>query len=404
MKYNHYQEFKADLDALNAQLETYRSKCKTRFFVHVAIGIAVIASLPIYAHTLTEAVNHLFVTAASKLDSSWKLHASKDDDISVTIFIIAMTLWFMVWPIFSYRGKDSAGGTIARAYSFQDRVYSKLLALFGKFSFATSGGVLSALTEASILPKYKIYEAEDYISGIMNDYTVKIAEARIARIRRNNRSVVFKGIVIAIDVSEINVKLRGTFAGKTVLIADGQKTLRGTEEKYKNFQRVALENAAFESEFEAFSTQPAEARNLLTTTFITRLVELQHLIQNSTEQRQHFDDKIAYAVKACVDKIKWPFARRSLQQIAYENAYEASLDLTKDDAFSSDADAINKAVQAEFFDDKLVITIPTTHDLFETNSLFEPALHEEDAKLLFAMMQTINGITKDLNQFFSTRS
>ena len=57
----------------------------------------------------------------------------------------------------------------------------------------------------------------------------------------------------------------------------------------------------------------------------------------------------------------------------------------------------------EFYDDKILITIPCKHDLFETNSLFEPAINEEDVKILYNLMQMIEGTTGIIKEYLDAR-
>lgn len=84
-------------------------------------------------------------------------------------------------------------------------------------------------------------------------------------------------------------------------------------------------------------------------------------------------------------------------EIAYDEEYKTDLDITKSDQVSDDMASLNQHFELEFYDDKFVVTIPCKFDLFETNSIFEPALNNEDAQLVYHMMATLDQLTKHLN-------
>ncbi|MGE0755157.1 MAG: hypothetical protein AB7L92_08375, partial [Alphaproteobacteria bacterium] len=52
------------------------------------------------------------------------------------------------------------------------------------------------------------------------------------------------------------------------------------------------------------------------------------------------------------------------------------------------------APQCSFFDDKVLISLPTSGNLFEPDSLFNPPLTQEDIQLSYNIMSTISGIVQ----------
>jgi len=394
------QDFQSYFQQFTGQLERHRRKCLTIFRICTVTAMLSIILLPWYAGPLSEFLNSVVLALAG---GHWKAHASPSDILSVTVFITGGSLFFMVWPIFSYRGSNKSAGMAPRDYSFKDYVYSHLLKYFGNFEFAPEGGLLAAdLADATIIPPYHTYLAEDYIKGIVNESTVRIAETEMAQIRNKERVAVFKGLVVLIHISGTHVKLRGTFNGKTVLIADPQKKLPEIASKYASYQHFDLEDKKFDEEFEAYTTDPHDARKLLSRPFIESMLSLHQVLSNVRAQYEHFDDKIAYAARAILDYIKLP-SGKSIAEKEYDANYGIDLDISKEDAISMDARYINGDLQAEFYGDKVLVTIPCKNDLFETNSLFRPALTEEDGMILFTLMKTVQEVTGQVKTYFETR-
>ena len=382
-------------------LEKRRSRRKALFTGCSITAVLLVVLLPWYVSDLTEFLNQRMIMAQG---DQWKEHASASDRVSVAVFIIAISIFLVLWPIFSYRGSNKAAGLVPRDYSFKDYVYSHLLNYFGDFQFAPEGGMLALdVRKATIIPSHQLHTAEDYIKGILHECTVKIAETEIANVRNKEHVAIFKGLLIIIDVCDIRVKLRGTFSGKTVLIADAQKDIGEIAAKYASYQRFHLTDTQEEETFEAFTTNAQEAQRLLSPTFIKTLLTLQTHLSHTKEQYQHWDDKIAHIAQAILDRIKLPFGGKSAAEKAYDELHDTDMDVTKENAISMEPQYINRHVQAEFYDDKLIITLPFKHDLFETNSLFEPAIHDEDRIFLFTLMQGIEQITEEVRTYFSSK-
>ncbi len=401
--------FTSHFNQFAAKLERQRAKSKTLFFLCAAIAAALVVLLPWYAAGLAEFLNKIVADIAGE---GWKEHASGSDILAVCLLMIAVSLFLVLWPIFSYRGSNKAAGLLPRKYSFKDYVYSHLLTYFGDFQFAPEGGMLARdLAKATIIPRHQLHTAEDYIKGILHDCTVKIAETEIAKVVNKQRVAVFKGLLVSIDFCDSRIKLRGTLAGDTVLIADAQKDISDIAVRYAAYRRFDLKDNRLENRFEAFTTDTGEAERLLSPALLETLLRLQETLSTPREQRQHWDDKVAYAARAIFDHvtgalrvcIERPFRKRLEAEKAYDELYGADLDLTKANPISMELQYANRHVQAEFYDDKVLITLPFRDDLFEPNSLFEPALHDEDRVLLFLLMQCVDQVTAQLKAYFESR-
>jgi len=400
MKYSSYDHFVGDIAEFRQRLELHRLKCQRLFICCALLGVLMIISLPWVCVPIAQYLNTLF---ANMVGGDWKPHASVYEVISVAFLLFFAGLALILWPIFSYRGKESAGGHVARGYSLQDHVYSNLLARFGDFSFATNGGVLLAdMHKATILPEHHHYSAEDCAVGVMHDCKVKLAQTNLTRTIEGRRESVFRGIAIVIDVSDSKIKLRRNFSGRTVLIADSKKHSDSVKSRYHSYDVDSLQDTAVESEFEAFSNSPDEARVLLNSDIVKHITDLKKSLANLSSQTQHIDDRIAYAAAALLGSF-WISRRRPLQaEKEYEARFSYGLDLTKGDPLSDAADAVHESLCLEFYEDKFVILLPCKHDLFETNSLFEPAINDEDLAVLFNLMSALDKITHRLQQHLSS--
>lgn len=401
MKNYNLQDFTSYFNQFSERLERYRNNRKAVLIRYSVIAVLLVVLLPWYATGLAEALNK---AAASMAGGEWKEHASTSDVIAIVLAVIAVSIFLILWPIFSYRGNNKAAGLVPRGYSFKDYVYSHLLKYFGDFQFAPEGGLLARdIGRATIIPHHHVHTAEDYIQGILHDCTVKIAETEIAKSADKERVQVFKGLMIVIDICDSRVKLRGNFEGTTVLIADAQKDINEIASRYTSYQKFHLDGPGFEEKFEAFTTNPEEANKLLSPDLIQTLLALQDHVTNLKEQQQHWDDKVVHAAQAMLDHIKPPSLRKSPAEKAYDEIHDTGLDLTKENSISPAPQYINRHVQAEFYGDKVLITLPFKHDLFEPNSLFEPAIHDEDRMLLFTLMQGVEQITAQLKAYFESR-
>lgn len=351
---------------------------KTMFFVQSTLAFFLVALLPWYARPLTELLANVL--------SGNQDHVTSLEVASLCVLIVGVSIFLVLQPIFSYRGRNKAAGMNPRGYALKDYVYSHLIKFFGDFEFAPQGGMLAHdIQHATILPPHYVHTAEDYITGVLHGCTVKIAETELAHVEQKEHVALFKGLLILIDICDSRVQLRGTFSGRTVLIADAQKNVQEITSKYAGYEPFPLADAPLEERFEAYTTHPEEAQKVLSASFMATLLKLQDHLSHLRVQRQHLDDKLAHAVDAVLDSIKIPFTGKLPAEQEHDTLHDITLNVTKANAISTDSRYINQHVQAEFYDDKVLITIPFKQDLFETNSLFEPALCDEDRVLLYSI-------------------
>ena len=94
---------------------------------------------------------------------------------------------------------------------------------------------------------------------------------------------------------KINVQFPKPFKGRTVVRKDAGRFLNYMN-RTGNLDRLELEDPKFEKLFEAYSTDQIEGRYLLTTAFMERLISLKEAFGGSQMQCEFFEDKLVIAL------------------------------------------------------------------------------------------------------------
>lgn len=392
-----FEAFHSHAMSVRRSLEARRRKYLNRFWLHVIVVLAIVLPMPWYLRDVMEAISALLQAVTNLThagEATPEVHYGTLEVVIVGVIIGLMGIWAVLLPVYQYRGKNRGAGLIARRYSLKDDAYSALLTFFGPFEFSPEGGVSRKQLEPfTILPRESAFKTEDYIKGVINTTTVQIMETRLSRVKEGENRSLFQGLMLLVDMSDARVKLRTPFSGRTVVIADSRK-LSQTGARYHHMTRIPLHAPVLEEALEAYADHPEEAADQLTEPFLMALMAFGARLQSLHRQTEHWDSKLAHAAAEAHDKL----ARRATEDmdargvLGKENHQNADqpLDVTKADTAVFTADSINEQVQAEFFEDKLLITLPCPYDLFETDSLFSPALNEEDIRLLYDVMELAN--------------
>jgi hypothetical protein len=403
-----FQSFSSVFQQTTVRAELRRKRYLFIFYSRATIAALSIGLMPLYLVQLTTALKTLRDSligtfAKPELGIADTVTISSADLAAIGGTIAALALVMAYRPILLYRGRNHAAGLLPRQYSLKDDLFSDLLRFFGSFEFAPrAGGLIRDLELATIIPTHYHYYSEDYICGTLNGMTIKIEEANLADLANRERQSVFSGLLIVIDISEVRVALNADFNGHTVLIADAQKELENKVKRYATLTRHILP-LQYEQMLEAYTTDPDECALLLSSTLLDALNSLHQTLLNSGLQHQHFDDKASHAFQELYDAIPLGSNRAIESEKEFITERKQRLDITKSDVLSSDPYAVNKTIQTEFIADKVFITIPHTADLFEPNSLFEPALNDEDRDVLFAVMQTAYTVTAEIRNYLDLR-
>ena len=244
-------------------------------------------------------------------------------------------LFWMVAPSIEYRSRVKED---IFPYLFQ---YFQLSGQ-GEFHYQEEPPVsMDDYEESGIIPYFNVEHLEDYVRGRYKSVGMEMLEAKLLRVTQHgskrSTQTVFRGIMIQLEMNK-------PFHGHTILKRDYGKLGNllahsfGTDGK----ERVALEDPIFEKQFEVFSTDQVEARYLLNTAFMERLLALSELLES-------------------------------------------------------------KSIQAAFYQNHLLLMISSKHDRFEAASIFEPATFEHEIMTIMEEMQQLFGIVDTLKLHEQTR-
>lgn len=219
------------------------------------------------------------------------------------ILIFAIGVWGYL-PVIIYRKKST--------FSLLPEVIRFYM---DSFTFKPKGSIsMQSLLASNIIPSCNHYVSEDYIKGTHKDVTIELSETNLQRKKIARKSTVFHGVFILLSVNK-------PFKGKTIILKDKGRIQQFLVAQLKKKEQIHLEDPVFESKFDVYSDDQVEARYLLTTSFMERLVRLSQIFDNS-------------------------------------------------------------AIQCSFFENKLLITIPQNKNMFEVGSLFVSTFHTEWISIL----------------------
>jgi hypothetical protein len=192
----------------------------------------------------------------------------------------SVLLLLILFPIFEYRS------------SIKRKIFPKIFTFFGNdYIYHTKGGQMHAdsLKASGIIPYFELEENEDYIKGSYKDVGIRTVEAKLMRkslskrrflrrlLSRDYAVTVFKGIFILLEMNK-------TFSGNTIIKKDGGIIKNWLNDKFNGLENVQLEDQIFEKQFQVYSSDQVEARYILTTSFMERLIELANLLKGSSIQ------------------------------------------------------------------------------------------------------------------------
>lgn len=219
-------------------------------------------------------------------------------------------------PIYAYKKRAKSGGIMKEFASF-----------FGDFEYEFERTLPDEVLECShIFPKFVRNCGDDFFIGTYKDVGITIAEEKLQKevyVNKRPKYVnVFKGICVLLDMNK-------SFEGHTVVLKDSG--VLNAFKRVSGLQKVRLEDLLFEKVFEIYSDNQIEARYLLTTAFMERVLKLRDLFGG-------------------------------------------------------------KSIQFSFFNNKLLFSIPTKQDMFEPCSFFKSAINKPKVDLVFDQFYTVFSI------------
>ena len=148
------------------------------------------------------------------------------------------------------------------------------------------------LLKSKIFPQFTSSLGEDYFSGIYNGIKTTIAEESLyKRVRTKNGTtdvLVFRGIGILLEMPK-------KFQGQTIVLKDSG--IFNIFKRVKNSERIKLEDPIFERHFEVFADSQIEARFLLTTAFMERILKAKQAFVGKNIQFSFFGNKLLISIE-----------------------------------------------------------------------------------------------------------
>lgn len=196
---------------------------------------------------------------------------------------------FVQWSISQYKA------------GIKEAIYPLIFKFFGDdFTYKSkpSLDISDEIKASGIIPRYDTAELEDYVSGSYEGVKLQLIEAALLRRSGKSQTVIFRGLFVSFSVNK-------NFSSKTVIKSESGAIGNWLKGAFSTLQPVKLEDPNFEKIFEVYSNNQVEARYLLTTSFMERLVSLKDLfkVRAGGFQGSFYDNHLLLSIP-CADKFR----------------------------------------------------------------------------------------------------
>lgn len=222
--------------------------------------------------------------------------------------LCAITAFVLRGPFAKYRKR------------IKDDIMSEFIKFFDGFSYKQGQRMdAQAMENSLIFPNYDEYEADDCFFGTYKNVGISVYEQKLKEIHYNSKGqrnsvTVFQGIAVEMDMKK-------NFSGHTIVLKD-----KGLLNKFTHFdkmERITLEDVVFEKLFEVYSTNQIEARYILTTGFMERILRLKELYAGKKIEISFNNSKILLAIDTGEDMFEaCSFFKTNLNQKRFEKVFE----------------------------------------------------------------------------------
>ena len=185
-------------------------------------------------------------------------------------------------------------------------VMDKILAFFGNFTYSMHAATKDAvLKQSGLIGKFDNQYADDFFSGTYHGVKMQVSDEKLTVIVRTNKGsyekTVFDGIIIVLDMNK-------DFSGQTIVRSDWgmfnflmSRPRCQIDFKNKKLDKVVLEDSRFEKYFETFSNNQVEARYVLTTAFMERILKVKKLFHGTKIEFSFFNNQLFILVPTSKD-------------------------------------------------------------------------------------------------------
>ncbi len=279
--------------------------------------------LAIYLKRRTPGILAIVFVCAGILGISISI-GSFDDWVFAVCFLVGGAIWAWV------------SAPTRRYYSHvKALILPKLADFYGTFTYKeTPSFPTKTLQDSAIFPSYdgSRSSTEDLFEGHYKDVKIQFQEITLKKKSGKQTVITFNGLLVQLAFNK-------RFKGKTYVLADKGR-FGNWFQSARGGELVTLEDPHFEKSFEVYSDDQVEARYILTTAFMERLVKLKE---------------------------------------------------------SREAVSTGKGVfQCGFMVDHLTIALPSTRNLFEPRSIHQSMLDPQDLHIFLAQMNMLFSIIDEL--------
>lgn len=178
-----------------------------------------------------------------------------------------------------------------RAYKagVKTEVFPQIFSFFGAdFRFRSDSPLtVAALEPSGVIPYFEREKREDYVSGTYRDVALELFEAHLTKTEGSGKN---RRTVTVFDGMFVRLSMNKKFSGRTVVKRDAGAILNWMADRFNRDERVRLEDPRFEDRFEVYSTDQVEARYLLTPAFMERLLHVAETFRGGALQASFYDD------------------------------------------------------------------------------------------------------------------
>ncbi len=241
-------------------------------------------------------------------------------DIGMVLVLSGGVIMVLRGPIYFYKKKA------------KKTIMADFANFFGSFSYENERYLPDALLKKSeLFGSYNLHKGDDFFSGTYKDVGITISEETLqnqtsyevmdissngSRLghRETKKKTVFQGICVLLTMNK-------NFKGRTVVVKD--KGIFNVFKHISGLQRVKLEDMRFEDLFEVYSSDQIEARYLLTTAFMERMLKLSELYGGKSIQFSFDDYQLLLAIPTKQDMFEaCSFFRSNVNKKKVDRVFE----------------------------------------------------------------------------------
>lgn len=253
-----------------------------------------------------EKYHKVLVPAISGMEKERKSRLFKAIFWSVILNLLGIGYFYLMFK-FKIDGKHSADpGILLIGFGcgmyymlkkeFEAKIKRKIMdvvcSCFGNFRWAPTYSTTQAerFVKVGLFQGFTSIDVDDVFLGTYKDVSIDIVEAEYERGSGKNRTTVFKGLCIKLDMNK-------NFKGHTILMED--KLMH--KSPLPGLRHTELEDVNFEKKYDVFTDDEVEARYILTPTLMEKLTNIKMAFKCKSIRCAFKEEKLYIAMKTSKD-------------------------------------------------------------------------------------------------------